>query len=138
VFRQLVAAGLLEVDVEGHGALRLTAGSGSVLKGERTLQLRTEAPVARRRDRTATTRDRDGAALPADAAERFAALRQWRGETARAQSVPAYVIFHDSTLRDIALRRPQHLDELATVNGVGAAKLERYGSAVLDALAGTP
>jgi ATP-dependent DNA helicase RecQ len=136
VFRQLVAAGLLEVDVEGHGALRLTAASGSVLKGERTLQLRTEAPVARRRDRTATTRDRDGVALPADAAERFAALRQWRGETARAQSVPAYVIFHDSTLRDIALRRPKHLDELATVNGVGAGKLERYGSAVLDALAG--
>jgi len=139
VFRQLVAAGLLEVDVEGHGALRLTAESGSVLKGERTLQLRTEAPVARRRDRTATTRSRDvDTTLPADAAERFAALRQWRGETARAQSVPAYVIFHDSTLRDIALRRPQHLDELATVNGVGAGKLERYGSAVLDALAGTP
>ena len=54
----------------------------------------------------------------------------------RAQSVPAYVIFHDSTLRDIALRRPLHLDELATVNGVGAGKLERYGTAVLDALAG--
>ena len=137
VFRQLVAAGLLEVDVEGHGALRLTSHSGSVLKGERTLQLRTEAPAARRRDRTGGTRGNDvAAALPADAAERFAALRQWRGETARAQSVPAYVIFHDSTLRDIALRRPQHLDELATVSGVGAGKLERYGAAVLDALAG--
>ncbi len=138
VFRQLVACGLLDVDVEGHGALRLTTESASVLKGGRTLQLRTEAPVARRRDRTAGTRGGDVAApLPADAAERFAALRQWRGEAARAQSVPAYVIFHDSTLRDIALRRPQHLDELATVNGVGAGKLERYGTAVLDALAAT-
>src|SRR6476620_6681088 len=137
VVRQLVAAGLLEVDVEGHGALRLTTQSGSVLKGERTLQLRTEAPAARRRDRTGGTRGNDAAAaLPADAADRFAALRQWRGETARAQSVPAYVIFHDSTLRDIALRRPQHLDELATVSCVGAGRLERYGAAVLDALAG--
>jgi ATP-dependent DNA helicase RecQ len=134
VFRQLVAAGLLEVDIEGHGALRLTTDSASVLKGARTLQLRRPAPApARRRERTrgATSVAPD---LAPDAAERFERLRTWRGETARAQSVPAYVIFHDSTLRDIAVRQPGDLDALATVNGVGLGKLERYGAAVLDVL----
>jgi ATP-dependent DNA helicase RecQ len=134
VFRQLVSTGLLEVDIEGHGALRLTIDSASVLKGARTLQLRSEAPApARRRERTrgATSVAPD---LAPDAAERFERLRTWRGETARAQSVPAYVIFHDSTLRDIAVRQPGDLDALATVNGVGLGKLERYGAAVLDVL----
>jgi ATP-dependent DNA helicase RecQ len=134
VFRQLVAAGLLEVDVEGHGALRLTAESASILKGLRTLSLRNEPPApTTRRDRG--TRASPGSIdLPADAIARFERLRTWRGETARAQGVPAYVIFHDSTLRDIAVRRPNDLDALGTVNGVGSGKLERYGAAVLDAL----
>ncbi|WP_159017246.1 DNA helicase RecQ [Cognatiluteimonas profundi] len=135
VFRQLVACGLLDVDVEGHGALRLTNDSASVLKGGRTLQLRAE-PGATPRRRDSTRRpDASVPTLPADAANRFASLRAWRGETARVQGVPAYVIFHDSTLREIALRKPRHLDDLATVTGVGAGKLERYGSAVMDALA---
>jgi ATP-dependent DNA helicase RecQ len=135
VFRQLVACGLLDVDVEGHGALRLTGDSASVLKGGRTLQLRAE-PVAtpRRRDGSRRPDASSIPALPADTAERFASLRAWRGETAREQGVPAYVIFHDSTLREIALRRPRHLDDLATVTGVGAGKLERYGSAVMETL----
>ena len=136
VFRQLVSTGLLEVDIEGHGSLRLTAARASVLTGGRTLQRRRAAPApSRRRERTrgaaSTAPD-----LAPDAAERFERLRTWRGETARAQSVPAYVIFHDSTLRDIAVRRPEDLDALATVNGVGMGKLERYGAAVLDVLVG--
>ena len=133
VFRQLVAAGLLEVDVEGHGALRLTAGSSDVLKGRRTLSLRSEAPVGmRRRDRGARS---PVAALAPDAAARFETLRQWRSEAARTQGVPAYVIFHDSTLREIAQQQPADLDALAAISGVGAGKLERYGAAVLDAVA---
>ena len=132
VFRQLVAAGLLEVDVEGHGALRLTAGSSDVLKGRRTLSLRSEAPVGtRRRDRGAGS---PVAALAPDIAARFETLRQWRSEAARAQGVPAYVIFHDSTLREIAQQQPADLDALAAISGVGAGKLERYGPAVLDAV----
>ena len=133
VFRQLVAAGLLEVDVEGHGALRLTTASSDVLKGRRSLSLRSEAPVgARRRERAATPAV---AALAPDAAARFESLRQWRSDAARTQGVPAYVIFHDSTLREIALQRPTDLDMLAAISGVGAGKLERYGPAVLDAVA---
>ena len=72
--------------------------------------------------------------LPAEAAVRFAALRAWRAEAARAQSVPAYVIFHDATLRAIALEQPQDLDALANIGGVGVGKLERYGREVIAAL----
>jgi ATP-dependent DNA helicase RecQ len=73
-------------------------------------------------------------ALPAAAATRFESLRTWRAETARTQNVPAYVIFHDATLREIALAQPDGLDGLAGISGVGAGKLERYGRAVLETL----
>src|SRR5690606_33386970 len=132
VFRQLVAAGLLEVDVEGHGALRLTAASGAVLKGERTIALRRDRAQPKGRRRAAGTTTHGAATdLPAEALARFESLRAWRAEAARAQNVPAYVIFHDRTLREIALRQPASLAELATVPGVGAAKLERYGTELL-------
>ena len=135
VFRQLVAAGLLDVDVEGHGALRLTAASSEVLKGGRTLSLRSEPPAGVRRRERVVRSPIATVELPDAAASRFESLRAWRSETARAQSVPAYVIFHDSTLREIALAQPVGLGALASVSGVGAGKLERYGRAVLDALA---
>ena len=139
VFRQLVAAGLLEVDLEGHGALRLSAASSAVLKGERSVPLRVEAaakPRSRKRDAAAA---RGGAApapvdLPVDAAARFESLRAWRAEVARTQNVPAYVIFHDRTLREIALARPADIGGLAGIPGVGAAKLERYGESLLALL----
>ena len=139
VFRQLLAAGLLEADIEGHGALRLTATSAAVLKGERTLSLRAEPVVAPRRRARDATRVAAGAAaaadLPADAALRFESLRSWRAEIARAQNVPAYVIFHDRTLREIAMSHPEAITALAGIPGVGTAKLERYGQALLDLLA---
>jgi ATP-dependent DNA helicase RecQ len=135
VFRQLVAAGLLDPDVEGHGALRLTAASGPLLRGERTLSLRADPPVkARRRERDARA-GKPAIELPASALARFESLRAWRAETAREQNVPAYVIFHDATLRTIALEQPGDLDALAGIGGVGAGKLERYGRALLETLA---
>jgi len=135
VFRQLVAAGLLEADVEGHGALRLTADSAAVLKGQRGVTLRSDPPkAARRRARGEARVSQVAEDLPPAATERFEALRRWRADTAREQGVPAYVIFHDSTLRQIAIVQPGDLDALATVGGVGASKLERYGQAVLEAL----
>ena len=76
--------------------------------------------------------------LSSEALERFEALRQWRAGVAREQGVPAYVIFHDSTLRQIAIVQPTDLDALTSVNGVGASKLERYGQAVLEALSSSP
>ncbi len=139
VFRQLVSAGLLEVDIEGHGALRLTTQASPLLRGERSLQLRAEPPTRERRRKgsgKATGMAAPVVDLPADAALRFAALRAWRSEAARTQSVPAYVIFHDATLRAIALEQPQDLDALASIGGVGAGKLERYGREVIAALDG--
>ncbi|HTL14508.1 MAG TPA: DNA helicase RecQ [Thermomonas sp.] len=137
VFRQLVAAGLLEADVEGHGALRLAAAALPVLRGERQLQLRAEPPRRERRRGGKPAGDRPAAPaieLPADAAARFALLRQWRADTAREQNVPAYVIFHDATLRAIALEQPRDLVALARIGGVGVGKLERYGSELIAAL----
>jgi ATP-dependent DNA helicase RecQ len=135
VFRQLVAMGLLEVDLEGHGSLRLTEASRPVLKGTQSVALREETPRRREREKERGGR---GTSAPAtlSAADQplFEALRELRGRLAREQSVPAYVIFHDATLRAIAERRPASLSELATVTGVGAAKLERYGEQVLAAL----
>ncbi|WP_034210875.1 DNA helicase RecQ [Arenimonas metalli] len=136
VFRQLVAMGLLEVDVEGHGSLRLTDASRPVLKGGQSVHLREES--VRKREKGARAARGGGAPAPMslDAADQpvFEALRQLRAELAREQSVPAYVIFHDATLRAIAERRPGTLDALGQVSGVGAAKLERYGEQVLAAL----
>ncbi|WP_408950839.1 DNA helicase RecQ [Lysobacter sp. Hz 25] len=136
VFRQLVAGGLLEADIERHGALRLTADSGPVLRGERSLRFRTEAPKAAGGSR----KSRGGASaapmidLDPESLVRFNALREWRSTTAREQNVPAYVIFHDSTLRAIAEHAPDDLDELARIPGIGASKLDRYGEAVLQHL----
>ena len=134
VFRQLVAAGLLEADIDHHGALRLTAASGPVLKGERELRFRHEAPKPSRgrKSRGGTTAPMID--LDPDSQLRFDALREWRTATAREQNVPAYVIFHDSTLRAIAQAAPDDLDELARVPGIGASKLDRYGEAVLQQL----
>ncbi len=132
VFRQLVAAGLLEADVEGYGALRLTDGSRAVLRGERTVQLRTDPPRRTGRERGAGRADAAPALELGEAAQPlFDALRELRTRLARAQNVPPYMIFHDRTLREIAMRRPATMEQLARIDGIGASKLERYGPEVL-------
>ncbi|WP_372015739.1 DNA helicase RecQ [Pseudoxanthomonas sp. 10H] len=132
VFRQLVVAGLLEVDAEGHGSLRLGAAARPVLRGEREVHLREEP--ARKAGRGGAGERRSESTLHVDAGDRplFDALRAWRGQIAREQNVPAYVIFHDRTLRDIAQLRPASISELARVGGVGGSKLGRYGEGVLE------
>ncbi len=134
VFRQLVAAGVLDIDTEGYGALRLTEASRPVLRGERKIELRRD--IERKHGKTArATRTATAAAdLPLHAVPRFDVLRSLRARLAREQNVPAYVIFHDATLRAIALAQPTDLDALADISGVGISKLERYGGQVLDAL----
>ncbi len=130
VFRQLVAAHLLEVDSEGHGGLRLTDASRQVLKGGRTVMMRREhAPTREREPRSA---QRTGLSVPPQDLALFNALRGLRAELAREQNVPAFVIFHDSTLRNIAEQRPQSMDALARVGGIGGSKLARYGERLLD------
>jgi ATP-dependent DNA helicase RecQ len=136
VFRQLVALGLLETDGM-HGGLRLTAASREVLRGERQVKLRREPePVrgGRKRGGAIATATPAADALGAQDQALFEALRALRAELAREQNLPAYVIFHDATLRAMAAQRPRDLDALARVNGVGASKLERYGERVLAVL----
>ncbi|MEP6907668.1 MAG: RQC domain-containing protein, partial [Pseudoxanthomonas sp.] len=132
VFRQLVATGLLEVDTEAFGGLRLTDSSRAVLTGKQTVVLRKEAPgkKARERDRGPRT----GLPVQAQDLSLFGALRDLRAALAKEQNVPAYVIFHDSTLRNIAEQRPDTLAALAQVGGIGGAKLERYGPQVLETI----
>ncbi len=140
VFRQLVAAGLLDVDMQGYGALHLTDAARPILRGETRIQLRRDLRTTRKRtsvrgdSRSDSRGSRDIDLSPA-AQPRFEALRELRMQLAREQNVPAYMIFSNATLRDIAEEDPNEMDELATISGVGAAKLERYGEAVLDTLA---
>jgi ATP-dependent DNA helicase RecQ len=138
VVRQLLAAGHLAVEGD-YGTLVLTDTSSRVLRGEVQVMLRREPPPQARapRARTATATSAAAAAaadLPAEAAGNFEKLRSWRAATAKEQSVPAYVIFHDATLRAIAALHPSTLAELGTVSGVGQAKLAKFGQQVLDTL----
>ena len=134
VIRQLVAQGLLAVDLEGHGGLRLGADCRPVLRGERKVALRRD-PSWRKTPKAAAPRRQ--VALEDPAAESlFQALRAQRLALAKAQGVPPYVIFHDSTLMEMATTRPRSLEDFAGLGGVGQAKLERYGEAFLAVIAG--
>jgi ATP-dependent DNA helicase RecQ len=132
VLRQLLAQSLLTVDHEGYGTLALTEGSRAVLKGERQLMLRRESPKAARSSGRGGGRVKAAVELPAQAQALFESLRGWRAEVAREHGVPAYVIFHDATLREIAVARPESMEALGHVSGVGIRKLEAYGEAILQ------
>ncbi len=132
IIRQLLAQGLINVEGD-YGTLVLTEGSGEVLRKERQVMMRREQP---RVVRSTVKQPRSAAPdLQADAVPVFEKLRAWRSVMAKEQGVPAYVVFNDATLREIATQVPRTLTDLAKVSGVGAAKLERYGDAVLDCLA---
>ncbi|OJF13190.1 DNA helicase RecQ [Couchioplanes caeruleus] len=136
VVRQLLAQGLLAVEGD-YGTLTLTDASSAVLRGEHQVMMRreperTRAPRARRSSSPQATPAAD---LDPAAAAVFERLRAWRAAAAREAGVPAYVIFHDATLRQIATLRPGSLAELSTVGGVGETKLAKFGQQVLDALA---
>jgi ATP-dependent DNA helicase RecQ len=132
VFRQLVTLGFVRPDHAAFGALRLTETSRPVLKGEQRIDMRRIAP---RKGKSATVRRRAGAdGLSAIDAALLERLRSWRSEQARAQSVPAYVIFHDATLSAIAAAHPRDIGDLSSIHGIGAKKLERYGPALMALL----
>ncbi|GAA2725298.1 ATP-dependent DNA helicase RecQ [Cellulomonas aerilata] len=136
VVRQLLAQGLLAVDGDGYGTLRLSPTSAEVLSGARPVRLRREAAAAPRAPRSGRRTASAGAPeLDAATTDVFERLRAWRAATAKEQGVPAYVVFHDATLREIATRRPSSLEALGSVAGVGVTKLERYGPGLLEALA---
>lgn len=127
VFRQLAAAGLIHVDMAEHGALQLTDSARKVLKGEQRVALR--RPVKRMAAQTKTSVVYSD--LSAEDNELFQRLRRWRSDTAKAQAVPAYVILHDKTLRELAEVRPVSHGLLASITGMGSAKIEHYGEEIL-------
>jgi ATP-dependent DNA helicase RecQ len=132
VIRQLMAQGVLSVEGT-YQTFVLTEASRPVLRGEVQMMMRREPKkVARARTRTGKPQ----VDLPAGAAPVFERLREWRGATAREQGVPAYVIFHDATLREIATSMPADLAALGRISGIGENKLAKYGEGVLAALAG--
>jgi ATP-dependent DNA helicase RecQ len=133
VLRQLVATGAIAVDAEAFNTLKLTEGSRAVLRGEQPVLLRESVTQGGRRSKSRGDKGVPAAAagLTGDAQHRFAALKAWRAEVAREHNLPAYVIFHDATLAAIAALAPQTLRELEGVSGIGAKKLEAYGSEVL-------
>ncbi len=138
VVRQLLARGLLAV-VGDYGTLALTQSSASVLSGDKKVLLRHDpAPARGRAPRTARPAAAAAADLPAEAAGRFERLRAWRAATAREQGVPAYAIFHDATLRQIAAQPPSSLAELGRVGGVGEAKLAKYGEQIVELFTASP
>ena len=140
LIRQLLAKGYLLSDTESRGGLRFGPDSlvKPLLKGEASLALR--LPPAAKERRQSGSGERGAPApsleLAGEGRDRFEVLRSWRLEQARTQGVPPYVVFHDRTLIEIASRQPTTLAELATVAGVGQAKLDRYGDAVLQVLGG--
>lgn len=138
VLRQLIAIGAVNVNVQAFNTLQLNGGARAVLKGEVAVQLRASVsnPAERKAKRSVATRAAVTVltALDTQGQNRFAALKAWRGEVARAHNLPAYVIFHDATLAAIAAREPRSLAELQGISGIGAKKLEAYGPQVLQVM----
>ena len=140
VLRQLIALGHLRTEGEYH-TLELTEGSRAVLRGDVQLLLREASAAAAGAKRArfgsrSTTAKAPPVPLDDEATERFASLKAWRAEVAREHNLPAYVVFQDRTLAEMARTQPQSLDELAQISGVGAKKLEAYGSEILRVMSG--
>ena len=137
LFRQLIAAGLCDVDPQRYNAVVLNARSRDLLRGETTFQARKHRPREKAKKakspRSPRVRSTSFAAPPEDVDEGlFDALRVWRKDEAAEAHVPPYIVFSDRTLREIAAVKPASRDDLLAVPGVGATKLDRYGDAVLD------
>jgi ATP-dependent DNA helicase RecQ len=133
VIRQLTASGLIVVDHSNHGALTLGEGAHAVFKHERSVTLRKDRPKKSVEVRRSLER---AASVPPHALPLFEALREERTRIAKAQGVPPYVIFHDATLRAMALAVPRHPHDMLNLPGVGQAKLDRYGEAFLAVVQG--
>lgn len=131
VYRQLIAAGLLEADMAAYGGLKLTEAARPVLKGEQEVWLRRDAEPEKRMSKAERIARAKEAFEGANDDPLWQALKAKRLELAREQGVPPYVIFHDSTLLEIHNRKPQTLDEMGQISGIGQAKLQKYGDEFL-------
>jgi ATP-dependent DNA helicase RecQ len=135
VFRQLVAQGFVLPDLAGHGGLTLAPAAAEILRRTRTVRFRLDPRGPTRPSSGPDRKIAKATELDPVARSLWEALRAWRLEEARCQELPPYVIFHDSTLLEVARQRPISLMSLAMIPGVGASKLERYGSAVVGIVA---
>ncbi|WP_418317310.1 DNA helicase RecQ [Piscinibacter sakaiensis] len=140
VLRQLIALGHLRTEGD-YNTLELTASAREVLRDQVQLLLRVPTKTTERGSRRRSSSGRGGAVakappvpLDAEATERFNALKAWRAEVAREHNLPAYIVFHDAALAEMARQMPGSLDELGRINGVGAKKLDAYGEQILRAL----
>ncbi|WP_119389323.1 DNA helicase RecQ [Taklimakanibacter lacteus] len=133
ILRQLIAHGLITVDVTGHGGLSISQEGRQFLRDRPALSLRILKKTKRDRKARRATVD----TLPAADEALFGRLRAKRLELAKAQNVPPYVIFHDKTLAEMAARAPRSIAELAGIPGVGETKLARYGEAFLEIINGS-
>lgn len=135
VFRQLLAMGYLQVDVEGHGGVYLTEESRPVLRGEKVVEMRKD-PGESKRAMTKRLRDFDTEFESEEDRDLWERLRNLRRELASSQNVPPYVIFSDRTLWEMVRFKPRTLQDMASINGVGVKKLDQYGLVFLDVMDG--
>jgi ATP-dependent DNA helicase RecQ len=138
ILRQVIALGLVSVDSEAYGALKLTDAAKPVLRGNQSVELRQyQKPAKAKRPERASSKARGYVESDLSTMEQtiFEKLRWWRMETARKHNVPAYVIFHDATMREIAKAQPLSLTALRGVSGVGERKLETYGEEIVSLIA---
>jgi len=131
ILRQTFALGLVEIDHENYGSLRLPEAARAVLRGERQVDMRLYQKPVRQKRAPVRSGSYTETGLSAAQQTLFEKLRWWRMETARTHNLPAYVIFHDNTLREIARAGPATLDDLRQVSGVGEKKLESYGAQII-------
>ena len=136
VLRQLIAKNMVRVDSEAFSTLELLPNARAVLRGEVSLMLREQAPGAGSKKRSSkptktSVKGMAEASLNAGALERLGRLKAWRAEVAREHNLPAFVIFHDATLRAIADKSPQNLADLEGISGMGSKKLHAYGAEVI-------
>ena len=136
VLRQLIAKNMVRVDSEAFSTLELLPDARAVLRGEVSLMLREQAAGAGSKKRSSkptktSVKGMAEASLNAGALERLGRLKAWRAEVAREHNLPAFVIFHDATLRAIADKSPQNLADLEGISGMGSKKLHAYGAEVI-------
>lgn len=134
IYRQLIAADLLTIDMQGYGSLKLTKKSLPLLRGEQTIALRVDPEKPKKKAKKTADRTRKADQMPDDAL--WQALKAKRLELAREQGVPPYIIFHDSSLMEMHAKKPKTLSEFETITGVGQSKLERYGEAFIKLISG--
>ena len=134
VFRQLVVSGLLEVDVDGHGGLRLTNQSKGILTGQNKIEFRKD----KKEEKFKPSKEKTSKVAPSletpEAKELFELLRAKRMKLSKSFKIPPYMIFHDATLVEMAKIKPSSLNELGLISGVGEQKLKRYGKTFLEVI----